>query len=115
MTHARLLVFTLRTGDQPKDVGMQIRDIILPFIQNPNAIIVAVTPATIDLANSEALKLAREVDPHGLRTLGVITKLDLMDKGTNCYDVLNNKLHPLREYGYVGTLLSFFRFFVLLL
>ena len=39
---------------------------ILPFIQNPNAVIVAVTPANVDLQNSEALKLAREVDPPGM-------------------------------------------------
>ena len=38
---------------------------ILPFINNPNAIIVAVTPANQDVVNSDALKLAREVDPHG--------------------------------------------------
>jgi dynamin 1-like protein len=40
-----------------------------------------VTPATTDLATSEALKLAREVDPEGRRTLAVMTKLDLMDAG----------------------------------
>jgi len=38
----------------------------------------------------------------GVRTLGVITKIDMMDKGTNCYDVLNNKVVPLREHGFVG-------------
>lgn len=43
--------------------------------------ILAVTPATTDLATSEALKLAREVDAEGRRTLAVITKLDLMDAG----------------------------------
>ena len=45
--------------------------------------ILAVSPANDDLANSDAIKLAREVDPNFERTLGVITKLDLMDKGTN--------------------------------
>jgi dynamin 1-like protein len=38
-------------------------DILLPYIQNPNAIILAVSKATDDLANSESLKLARTVDP----------------------------------------------------
>ena len=51
------------------------------FIGNPNSLILAVTPATTDLATSEALKLARDVDPEGRRTLAVITKLDLMDAG----------------------------------
>lgn len=50
-------------------------------MSNPNSLILAVTPATTDLATSEALKLAREVDPEGRRTLAVITKLDLMDAG----------------------------------
>jgi len=33
----------------------------------------------------------------GLRTIGVITKLDLMDEGTDARDVLENKLLPLRR------------------
>jgi len=48
----------------------------------------AVTPANQDLANSDALKLARRVDPLGERTIGVLTKIDLMDEGTNCVDVM---------------------------
>jgi len=45
---------------------------IMSYIKNPNTIILAVTPANVDLANSDSLKLAREVDPEGNRTLGVI-------------------------------------------
>lgn len=52
-------------GDQPKDIEQQIRNMILTYISNPNCLILAVTPAIIDLANSEALKLARDVDPEG--------------------------------------------------
>lgn len=48
----------------------------------------AVSPANQDLAMSDALKLARRVDPHGDRTIGVLTKIDLMDKATNCLEVL---------------------------
>lgn len=33
----------------------------------------------------------------GLRTIGVITKLDLMDEGTDAREVLENKLLPLRR------------------
>jgi dynamin 1-like protein len=51
----------------------------------------AVTPANQDLANSDALKLAKKVDPYGERTIGVLTKLDLMDKGTNCLDIIQGK------------------------
>ncbi|XP_067846808.1 dynamin 3a isoform X3 [Heptranchias perlo] len=88
-------------GDQPADIEYQIRDMIMQFIIRENCLILAVTPANTDLANSDALKLAKEVDPQGLRTIGVITKLDLMDDGTDARDVLENKLLPLRR-GYIG-------------
>jgi dynamin 1-like protein len=65
-------------GDQPKDIEKQIRDMILKFITKSNAIILAVTAANTDLANSDGLKLAREIDPDGARTIGVLTKVDLM-------------------------------------
>ncbi|CAI5796346.1 dynamin-2 isoform X5 [Podarcis lilfordi] len=74
---------------------------ILQFISRESSLILAVTPANMDLANSDALKMAKEVDPQGLRTIGVITKLDLMDEGTDARDVLENKLLPLRR-GYIG-------------
>jgi len=54
-------------GDQPMDIEQQIRQLILQYIRNPNSIILAVTPANIDLATSEALKIAKEVDPEGRR------------------------------------------------
>lgn len=87
-------------GDQPKDIEKQIRDMIMKYILRPNAIILAVTAANTDLANSDGLKLAREVDPNGLRTIGVLTKIDLMDKGTDVKDILLGKVIPLR-LGYV--------------
>ncbi|XP_072005640.1 dynamin-2 isoform X2 [Engystomops pustulosus] len=88
-------------GDQPQDIEYQIRDMILQFISRESCLILAVTPANTDLANSDALKMAKEVDPQGLRTIGVITKLDLMDEGTDARDILENKLLPLRR-GYIG-------------
>lgn len=66
-----------------------------------SSVILAVSPANVDLANSDALKLARSVDPRGLRTLGVLTKLDLMDAGTNALDVLTGRTYPLK-LGFVG-------------
>ncbi|XP_038208560.1 dynamin isoform X4 [Zerene cesonia] len=88
-------------GDQPIDIEQQIKAMIFQFIRRESCLILAVTPANTDLANSDALKLAKEVDPQGLRTIGVITKLDLMDEGTDARDVLENKLLPLRR-GYIG-------------
>ncbi|EDS39946.1 dynamin [Culex quinquefasciatus] len=88
-------------GDQPADIENQIKGMIFQFIRKETCLILAVTPANTDLANSDALKLAKEVDPQGVRTIGVITKLDLMDEGTDARDILENKLLPLRR-GYIG-------------
>ncbi|XP_028256718.1 dynamin-2 isoform X2 [Parambassis ranga] len=88
-------------GDQPQDIEHQIRDMLQQFITKESCLILAVTPANTDLANSDALKISKEVDPQGLRTIGVITKLDLMDEGTDARDILENKLLPLRR-GYIG-------------
>ncbi|XP_022066659.1 dynamin-3 isoform X10 [Acanthochromis polyacanthus] len=88
-------------GDQPADIEHQIRDMLMQFITKESCLILAVTPANTDLANSDALKIAKEVDPQGMRTIGVITKLDLMDEGTDAKDILENKLLPLRR-GYIG-------------
>ena len=65
-------------GDQPRDIERQIKDMLIKYISKPNAIILAVTAANTDLANSDGLKLARDVDPDGTRTIGVLTKVDLM-------------------------------------
>ncbi|PSR72641.1 hypothetical protein PHLCEN_2v11488 [Hermanssonia centrifuga] len=87
-------------GDQPRDIEKQIRDMLTKYITKPACIILAVTPANTDLANSDGLKMAREVDPEGQRTIGVLTKIDLMDAGTDVVDILAGRVIPLR-LGYV--------------
>ncbi len=89
------------TGDQPEDVEDRIRTMCLEFISNPNAIILAVTAANSDLVNSDGLKMARMVDPDGDRTIGVLTKVDIMDAGTDACDILQNHVVPLRR-GYIA-------------
>ncbi|XP_038063950.1 dynamin-1-like isoform X2 [Patiria miniata] len=88
-------------GDQPADIEMQIRNMVMEFVMKENCLVLAVSPANSDLANSDALKVAKEVDPSGTRTIGVITKLDLMDDGTDARNILENKHLPLRR-GYIG-------------
>ncbi|KAI1905049.1 hypothetical protein AGOR_G00011940 [Albula goreensis] len=88
-------------GDQPADIEHQIKDMLMQFVTKENCLLLAVSPANSDLANSDALKIAKEVDRQGQRTIGVITKLDLMDEGTDARDILENKLLPLRR-GYIG-------------
>ncbi|KAF2146717.1 uncharacterized protein K452DRAFT_218259 [Aplosporella prunicola CBS 121167] len=88
-------------GDQPSDIEKQTRNLITEYTAKPNSIILAVSPANVDLVNSEALKLARHVDPMGRRTIGVLTKLDLMDHGTNALDILSGRVYPLK-LGFIG-------------
>ncbi|KAH8104289.1 dynamin protein dnm1 [Phellopilus nigrolimitatus] len=88
-------------GDQPSDIEKQIRGLVQEYIGKENCVILSVSPANVDLANSESLKLARQVDPQGRRTIGVLTKLDLMDAGTNALDVLTGRLYPLK-LGFIG-------------
>uniref|UniRef100_A0A3Q3L9F8 Dynamin-1-like protein n=1 Tax=Mastacembelus armatus TaxID=205130 RepID=A0A3Q3L9F8_9TELE len=88
-------------GDQPSNIELQIRELILKYISNPNSIILAVTAANTDMATSESLKVAREVDPDGRRTLAVVTKLDLMDAGTDAMDVLMGRVIPVK-LGIIG-------------
>lgn len=88
-------------GDQPTDIEKQTRNLILEYILKPNSIILAVLPANVDLVNSESLKLARQVDPTGKRTVGILSKIDLMDQGTNAVDILKGNVYPLK-LGFVG-------------
>jgi dynamin 1-like protein len=91
-------------GDQPLDIEQKVLDLVLPFLKNPNSLILAVSKAQDDLATSEGLKLARQVDPQGVRTIGVITQLDLMDEGNDALNDLLNKTYPL-QLGYVGVVM----------
>ncbi|PIA46028.1 hypothetical protein AQUCO_01600356v1 [Aquilegia coerulea] len=88
-------------GDQPTDIEAKIRAMIMSYIKHETCIILAVTPANTDLATSDALQMAKSADPAGSRTIGVITKLDIMDKGTDACNVLLGRAVPLK-LGYIG-------------
>jgi len=90
-------------GEQPEDIEAQIKSLILKFITNPNSIILAVSPANADMATSESLKIARDIDPDGRRTLAVVTKLDLMDAGTDAIDILCGRVIPVK-LGIIGVI-----------
>ena len=71
------------------------------YTSDPRTIILCVIPANMDMATSDGLHMARQLDPRGLRTVGVLTKIDLMDKGSNAKRMLQGMDVPLR-LGYVG-------------
>ena len=86
---------------QPENIDNQIKKIVLDFISNSNSIILAITPSNIDISNSDSLKIAREVDPYFTRTLGVISKVDLVENYKEFVNIIKNNVYPLK-YGYIG-------------
>ncbi|KAH9620829.1 hypothetical protein KSS87_015136 [Heliosperma pusillum] len=86
---------------QPDSIVQDIENMVRAFIEKPNCIILAISPANQDLATSDAIKISREVDPKGERTFGVLTKVDLMDKGTDAVDILEGRSYKL-QYPWVG-------------
>ncbi|EMP31450.1 Interferon-induced GTP-binding protein Mx1 [Chelonia mydas] len=89
-------------GNQPQDIGEQIKKLIKKFIAKQETINLVVVPSNVDIATTEALKMAQEVDPDGERTLGILTKPDLVDKGTesSVVDIVRNLVIHLRK-GYM--------------
>ncbi|KAI1438875.1 mitochondrial dynamin GTPase [Xylaria sp. CBS 124048] len=85
--------------NQPLELKQKISELCDKYIQAPN-VILAISAADVDLANSTALRASRRVDPRGERTIGVITKMDLVDPARGAA-ILNDKQYPLR-LGYVG-------------
>lgn len=84
------------TGDQPKDISKRIQDLVKKYVASSNTLILAVSAANVDLATSDALALAREVDPQGQRTVGVLTKLDLAEEQSTAFEALAGEVYPLR-------------------
>ncbi|KAJ8435361.1 hypothetical protein Cgig2_024348 [Carnegiea gigantea] len=82
---------------QPESIVQDIENLVRSYVEKPNCIILAITPANQDIATSDAIRLAREVDPAGERTFGVLTKLDLMDRGTNALEVLEGRSYRLQQ------------------
>eukprot|EP00397_Hematodinium_sp_SG-2012_P004243 GEMP01004254.1.p1 GENE.GEMP01004254.1~~GEMP01004254.1.p1 ORF type:complete len:847 (-),score=157.31 GEMP01004254.1:1014-3554(-) len=86
---------------QSDNIEQITRDMTLRYITDPRTIILAVVPANQDMAVSDALQLAMRVDPQGLRTIGVITKIDIMDKGVDAVKMIKGEDIHLR-LGFVG-------------
>ena len=89
----------LSSMDQPEELREKIAGLCEKYIQEPN-IILAVCAADVDLANSPALRASRKVDPLGMRTIGVVTKMDLVPADVGA-SILNNNKYPL-SLGYIG-------------
>merc|ERR1712100_113778 len=75
---------------QPKDIKEQIQNMIGKYIENARAIILAIIPARTDIEADPALELIKKYDPQGKRTVGIFTKIDLMNIETDISDYINN-------------------------
>lgn len=71
------------------------------YCEDPSTIILCVVAANADMSTSDALLMAKKLDPNGIRTIGVLTKIDIMDQGTNALKMLRGEEVNL-SYGYVG-------------
>ncbi len=88
-------------GKQPKNIEEITKNMAKRYVSDSLTIILCVIAANSDIATSDGLKLAKEIDTGGTRTIGVLTKLDIMDEGTNARKALMNEEIPLK-LGYVG-------------
>ncbi|KAM8906606.1 interferon-induced GTP-binding protein Mx1 [Lycaon pictus] len=89
-------------GNQPADIGRQTKQLIRKYILKQETINLVVVPCNVDIATTEALSMAQEVDPEGDRTIGILTKPDLVDRGTEgkVVDVAQNLVCHLKK-GYM--------------
>jgi Dynamin family/Dynamin central region len=60
-----------------------VKDLVLSYMKKSRSIILAVVSAKNDFANQIVTKYARQLDPHGWRTLGIITKPDTLHVGSD--------------------------------
>jgi GTPase SAR1 family protein len=91
----------IRLQEQPEDIVETIESIAREYSSNENSIILAISSANNDIATSDALRLALEVDKSLNRTIGVLTKIDMMNKGTNCLETMQNRQFKL-NLGFIG-------------
>lgn len=91
----------LQDSEQGGDIEKITKEMAYSYIRDERTIILCVIPGNQDISNSDGLQLAREVDREGNRTIGVITKIDIMDQGTDARRMIMGIDIPLK-LGYVG-------------
>lgn len=69
-------------AEQGEDDVRMVHDLVDSYVQNPRAIILAVVQASNDIANQSIIQKSRKFDQTGERTVGIITKPDLVNVGT---------------------------------
>ncbi|KAF9770090.1 hypothetical protein IL306_012407, partial [Fusarium sp. DS 682] len=75
-------LISVSNEEQSDDDVDAVRDMVASYLQNSRTIVLSVLQASNDIANQGIIKLARQFDPDGGRTVGIITKPDLTNEGT---------------------------------
>lgn len=91
----------IQDSEQSGDIEKITKDMAYSYIRDDRTIVLCVIPGNQDIGNADGLQLAREVDREGNRTIGVITKIDIMDQGTDAKRMIMGIDIPLK-LGYVG-------------
>ncbi|KAL9310169.1 Dynamin-related protein 4C [Arabidopsis thaliana] len=66
---------------QPGNIYEQISRMIMKYIEPQESIILNVLSATVDFTTCESIRMSRQVDKTGERTLAVVTKADMAPEG----------------------------------
>ena len=84
-------------GVTTKEDMAMVRNMVSSYMQNPRSAMLAVIPANVDIGTQEILDMAEQCDPRGERTLGVLTKPDLVDEGAEVVimDIIEGRSHSL--------------------
>jgi dynamin 1-like protein len=89
---------------QPKNMKEQLTNLIVKYTTSPSTLIMAIIPARPDIEADMSMELIKQIDPKGERTIGILTKLDLMNEDTDIHNYLENKVSKdlMLSYGYYG-------------
>lgn len=80
-----------------EDIAL-VDSMVHAYMANPRSVMLAVVPANADIATQEVVEQAEDLDPEGDRTLGILTKPDLVDKGaeSDVIELIEDKRHRLK-------------------